>query len=152
MLPNMVKLVIWDLDDTFWRGTLAEDETVFAVEANLEIVRALSRRGIVNSICSKNDHGRAKAKLAEMGIWEHFVFPSIGFNPKGAAVAELIEAAALRADNVLFIDDNPSNLEEVKFYNPGIMTAAPEEILESLLDHASCAGKPDPELTRLKQY
>jgi len=152
MLPNKVKLVIWDLDDTFWRGTLAEGETVFPVEANLEIVRALSRRGIVNSICSKNDHGLAKATLLEMGIWEHFIFPSISFNPKGAAVAGLIEAAALRAENVLFIDDNPSNLEEVKFYNPGIMTAAPEEILESLLDHPSCAGKPDPELSRLKQY
>lgn len=152
MLENKVKLVIWDLDDTFWRGTLAEDESVAAIEANLGIVRALSERGIVNSICSKNDHERARARLVEMGIWEHFVFPSISFNPKGAAVAELIEAATLRAENVLFIDDNPSNLEEVKFYNPGIMTAAPEGILHELLGHPSCAGKPDPELTRLKQY
>ena len=42
MLENKVKLVIWDLDDTFWRGTLAEDESVAAIEANLGIVRALS--------------------------------------------------------------------------------------------------------------
>ena len=26
MLQNDVKLVIWDLDDTFWSGTLAEGE------------------------------------------------------------------------------------------------------------------------------
>src|SRR4051812_15760088 len=103
MLENKVKLVILELDGKFWRGTLAGDETVFAIESNLRTVRALSERGIVNSICSKNDPARAKAKLAELGIWDHFVFPSISFNPKGAAVAEMIEGAALRAENVLFI-------------------------------------------------
>ena len=64
----------------------------------------------------------------------------------------MIEGAALRAENVLFIDDNPSNLEEAKFFNPGIMVAHPRDVLDALLDHPNLEGKPDPELTRLKQY
>src|SRR6185437_437344 len=151
MIENKVKLVIWDLDDTFWHGTLTE-EGIAAIPRNRDIVIALSQRGIVNSICSKNDAEMAKARLVEQDIWDYFVFPSISFNPKGKAVAEMIEGAGLRVENVLFLDDNRMNLEEVKFFNPGIMTAHPEEVLENLLEHPHCAGKPDPELVRLKQY
>ncbi len=151
MIENKVKLVIWDLDETFWRGTLTEGG-IAHVESNIEMVRELSKRGIINSICSKNDYEQAREKLSECGIWDHFVFPSISFNPKGKAIAEMIEGAALRPQNVLFLDDNPSNLEEAKFFNPGIMTANPVDVLENLLGHPSLAGKPDPELTRLKQY
>jgi len=151
MIENKVKLVVWDLDDTFWRGTLTEGG-IAHIESNIETVRELSKRGIINSICSKNDYEQAKEKLSECGIWDYFVFPSISFNPKGKAIAEMIEGAALRPQNVLFLDDNPSNLEEAKFFNPGIMTADPADVLENLLDHPGLAGKPDPDLTRLKQY
>jgi FkbH-like protein len=151
MIPNKVKLIVWDLDETFWQGTLSE-EGIVAIDRNIEMVRELSKRGIVNSICSKNDFEQAKGKLVELEIWEHFVFPSIGFNPKGKAVAEMIEGAALRPENVLFLDDNRLNLEEVKFFNKGIMAAHPADVLDGLLEHAHLAGKPDPELTRLKQY
>ena len=151
MIENKVKLVVWDLDETFWRGTLTE-EGISPIARNVEYVVALSKRGIINSICSKNDYDQARAKLTELGVWEHFVFPRISFNPKGKAVAELIEEAALRPENVLFIDDNRSNLEEVKFFNPGIMTGHPDDLLDGLLDHPHLAGKPDPEMSRLKQY
>ena len=151
MLENKVKLVIWDLDDTFWTGTLTEGG-ITPIPGNAERVIELSKRGIINSICSKNDPEAAKAKLTELGVWDYFVFPAISFSPKGKAVADMIEGAALRPENVLFIDDNPSNLEEVRFFNPGIMTAHPETSLGLLLDHPHCAGKPDPELKRLNQY
>jgi FkbH-like protein len=151
MIANKVKLVVWDLDETFWHGTLSE-EGITPIPRNSEIVRELSTRGIINSISSKNEYQQTKAKLIELGIWDYFVFPSISFGPKGKAVAELIEAAALRAENVLFLDDNPMNLEEVKFFNPGIMTGHPKDALDGLLDHPHLKGKPDPELARLKQY
>jgi len=151
MIENKVKLVIWDLDETFWRGTLTEGG-IAHVESNVEMVRELSKRGIINSICSKNDYEQAKESLSECGIWDYFVFPRISFNPKGKAVAELIEEAALRPQNVLFIDDNRSNLEEVKFFNPGIMTGHPDELLDGLLAHPNLKGKPDPGMSRLKQY
>jgi FkbH-like protein len=151
MIENKVKLVIWDLDETFWRGTLSEGG-ITAIPENADRVIELAKRGIISSICSKNDYDQTRTKLVELGIWDHFVFPTISFNPKGKAIAEMIEGAALRAENVLFIDDNAMNLEEAKFFNPGIMTAHPDEVLEDLLDHPQLRGKPDPELTRLNQY
>jgi FkbH-like protein len=151
VVSNKVKLVIWDLDDTFWAGTL-EEGGITPVQANIDIVRELALRGIISSICSKNDYDRTRNKLEEIGIWDHFVFPAIRFAPKGKAIAEMIEAAALRPENVLFIDDNHINREEVKFFNPGIMTAHPSDVLHLLLGHPHLAGKADPDLTRLKQY
>jgi FkbH-like protein len=151
MIENKVKLVVWDLDETFWAGTLAEGG-ITPVERNLEIVRELARRGIVSAICSKNDYETAKAKLVELGIWDCFTFPRIAFAPKGQAIAELVETAGLRPENVLFLDDNFANLEEAKFFCPGIMTALASDALDGLLDHPHLAGSPDPELKRLKQY
>ncbi len=53
-LSAPVKLVVWDLDDTFWKGTLSEGP-VELDPVLVELVRTLNRRGIVNAICSKND-------------------------------------------------------------------------------------------------
>jgi FkbH-like protein len=151
MLPNDVRLVIWDLDDTLWFGTLAEGE-ISAVPENLSIVVTLAERGIISSICSKNDFAAAAEKLRELGVWDYFVFPKIEFGPKGENIATIIETAGLRAENVLFIDDNRLNLEEALQFSPGLMIADPQDILPSLLDLPQLAGKDDCTLTRLQQY
>jgi FkbH-like protein len=147
---DKIKLVIWDLDETFWSGTLSEEGIRYRPE-NHEAVIELSRRGIVNSICSKNDLASVRKVLVEQGIWEYFVFPKIDWNPKGEKIARMLEAMGLRAANALFIDDNPQNLEEAQFYNPGIQVASPA-MLPGLLDDAALRGKADADLSRLKQY
>jgi FkbH-like protein len=151
MLPNSVKLVIWDLDDTFWSGTLAEGE-ISPVPANQAAVITLAERGIMSSISSKNDFEAAATRLKQLGVWDYFIFPSIEFGPKGANIAAMIETAGLRAENVLFIDDNRLNLEEARQFAPGLMTADPAEILPTLLNLPQLEGKDDRALTRLKQY
>lgn len=114
------KLVIWDLDDTLWQGTLADGDEPVLNERRADVVRALNRHGIVSAICSKNDHATVQAKLAAFGLWNEFVFPRIAFVPKGAVVKRMIADMQLRPANVLFIDDNPHNLREVADAVPGI--------------------------------
>ena len=67
-----IKLVIWDLDDTFWKGTISEEE-VAVINENVESVKLLTDCGIINSICSKNDYDVAREKLTQLGVWEYFV-------------------------------------------------------------------------------
>lgn len=145
-----IKLVIWDLDETFWKGTLSEGE-VSIVEQNVEIVKELTRRGIINSISSKNDFEKAKSELVKAGVWDYFVFPSIDWAPKGQNVKSIIEDCQLRAPNVLFIDDNIGNRKEVEHYNPNI-NIADEGIISQLLGMEELKGKDDSGLSRLKQY
>jgi FkbH-like protein len=150
-LPEDVKLVIWDLDETFWSGTLTEGP-ITPIPANIEIVKTLAERGIISSICSKNNHDDALAALTDLGIADYFVFPQIEFAPKGEKIAAILETAGLRAENTLFIDDNIFNLEEARHISPGLMTADPRDILPTLLTLPQLEGKPDPVLTRLAQY
>tara|TARA_B110001450_G_C17660774_1_gene497105 strand:+ start:1453 stop:3234 length:1782 start_codon:yes stop_codon:yes gene_type:complete len=147
---DKIKLIIWDLDETFWKGTLSE-EGIIPNQNNIELIKSLSKRGIVNSIVSKNNFDNAKRALVDLGIWEYFVFPKIDWLPKGELVREIISQAHIRTENVLFLDDNHLNLEEVLFYNEGIHIKLPEFILE-IREHNAFAGKDDSKLSRLAQY
>ena len=147
---NPIKIVIWDLDDTLWQGTLSESG-VAVDSAVLETVRELSARGIINSIASKNDEAAARNELERLGIWEEFVFPEIAWAPKGPAIARLLDHCRLRAANALFLDDNRSNREEARYYNPGIEVRGPE-FIGNLLTDAALRGKPDPDRRRPAQY
>lgn len=146
-----VKLVIWDLDETFWRGTLSE-ESVQPIDDNIEIVKCLVDRGIMNSIVSKNDFNRAIDVLKKWEMDKYFVFPQISWNPKGEKVKNLLSIMKLRAENVVFVDDNISNLEEVKFYNPGIEAVIASEFTKSVLNESAFKGKDDKKHSRLAQY
>lgn len=149
-MTEAVRLVIWDLDETFWKGTLSEGPIAHLPETRT-IVTELARRGIVSSICSRNDFEPVRATLQAQGLWDYFIFPSINWDPKGPRIDALIEAVQLRAETVLFIDDNPSNLEEVRHFNPQVQVAG-VDLIPRLLDDPLFVGKSDPELSRLQQY
>jgi FkbH-like protein len=150
-LTDSVKLVIWDLDETLWTGTLSEGPvTMRDHESN--VVRQLNRRGIMNSICSKNDFEAVRAQLrSEDNLWDEFVFPKISWAPKGPQIAQIVEDMQLRPKQVLFIDDNPTNIQEAIYSVPGIQTSGPH-IIADLLSLPQLAGGNDPQLKRLGQY
>jgi FkbH-like protein len=147
---NSIKLVIWDLDETFWQGTLSEGG-IQVISENIEIIKSLTDRGIMNSIASKNDFQTVQDQLVSLGIWEYFCFPKISWLPKGNLIKEIVENFQLRPENVLFIDDNKHNLREAVFYNDKLNVKDPSFISE-ILNHSSFKGKNDFEHTRLKQY
>lgn len=150
LLAEPIRLVIWDLDDTFWKGTLSEAPVEFIHEHRV-ILRELARRGILNSICTRNDPQRVRTALHDEGLWDYFVFPSIGWDSKGPRIRTLIERSQLRPASVLLIDDNPSNLQEALHFTPQLAVAGPQ-IIAGMLEHPAFAGSPDPELTRLLHY
>ncbi|PZW50335.1 FkbH-like protein [Humitalea rosea] len=102
------------------------------------------QRGIVNSVVSKNDPLVARAKLTELGLMEFLVAPRIAFKPKGEMVKAQIEALQLREQNVLFVDDNPMNLNEVKFYCPKIKVLdARDESTDDFIENLISKSKED---------
>ena len=147
------KLIIWDLDDTFWSGNLSEGDVVLKPEA-IALIRELTTKGIMNSICSKNNFEDVKNKFIDLGlkdVWDLFVFVSIDWTPKGERIQNLIKSMNLRNENVIFIDDNVSNINEAKFYSPNIMSATPE-FINKIAEELYLVNDYDFEHTRLKQY
>ncbi|MCC8161425.1 MAG: hypothetical protein LIO53_09015 [Oscillospiraceae bacterium] len=147
---SKIKLIIWDLDETFWSGTISEQK-VAPVPRACDLVLISSEKGIVNSICSKNDEQPCIDKLKEWDMDKYFVFASINWQPKGRRVKDIISNMNLRPANTLFIDDNRLNLEEAKFYSPEIMTALPDEI-DLIYEEISRLDKHDENLSRLESY
>lgn len=149
-LPEKLKMVIWDLDDTFWSGTLSEGKIEIQDETK-QVLKHLLDVGIVSSICSKNNFKEVQEELEAHNLWECFVFPSISFESKGERLSWIIESMQLRPENVLFIDDNVNNLQEAASMLPDIGVALPtSELFTWLLKEE--LGKPDPEHTRLFHY
>jgi FkbH-like protein len=151
MESEQVRLVIWDLDETLWRGTLSEGGISEYIAQNHEMVVELARRVILSSICSKNDYDAVEQELTKRGLWDYFVFPSIDWTPKGSRIRHIVDAAQLRPSTCLFIDDNPNNLAEAKAAVPDLQTAS-ERLIPFILDDFRFKGKRDPGLTRLSQY
>jgi len=120
-----IKCVIWDLDETLWKGSVAENEEIIPILKNVNYVKLLDEVGIINSICSKNEASKARKELEKLKIWNYFVFPFIDFIPKGQSVLNIIKNLQLRTENILFVDDNYGNLKEVEYYCPGINTINP---------------------------
>lgn len=145
-----VKLIIWDLDETLWKGVLS-DGTVQIIPENLKLINDLVDIGVVCSICSKNDFSNTKKFLQKQRVWDNFVFVSINWSPKGERVKQIIEEMQLRQPNVLFIDDNNLNLNEVKTICPEIMTAEPS-IIDDLIEFVKTKQKKDLNHDRLNQY
>ena len=145
-----IKLVIWDLDETFWKGTISEG-TVEVPAEHCSLLEQLTDIGIVNSICSKNDLEPVMEYLKAQNLAQYFVFPSVNWNPKGARVKQLISDMQLRPANVLFLDDNPSNLGEAVHFCPEIMTGGPE-LIGQLAADAQAAPQKDLDHKRLNQY
>jgi len=132
---DKIKLIIWDLDETFWKGILSEGP-ICPIQENIDLIKSLTDHGIVNSICSKNDWQPTIDKLKELEVDDYFVFKSIDWTPKGPRISKLIKDMGLRPVNCLFIDDNIVNLNEAKFYEKDLMIAEPSIIpeLKAFLD------------------
>lgn len=145
-----VKLIVWDLDETLWSGTLSEGGSSLPIQ-NEKLLRDLTDCGIINSICSKNEFEPTKKFLQKLGIWDLFVFPSINWESKGPQLKDKIDKMALRPVNVLFLDDNPSNLGEAKHFLPDLQIGGPEVIPE-LISQVSKLEKKDLKHKRLNQY
>ncbi|MGZ3272342.1 MAG: HAD-IIIC family phosphatase [Caulobacteraceae bacterium] len=130
------KCLVWDLDNTLWTGVLVEDgiEGVALNEQAVAVIRELDRRGIINSIASKNDTDLAFRALERFGLRDLFVFPKISWGPKSEAIRDIVAEMDVGADTFAFIDDQPFERGEVAELLPEVSVFSDDEIA-SLLDH-----------------
>ncbi len=115
-------MLAWDLDKTLWNGTLLEDgnDKLSLKPGIIPVIQELDRRGIVNSIVSKNDPENVLPILKRCGIEEYFVFPKINWQPKSQSVLELITAFNVGADTVAVIDDSEFERSEIQSRCPQV--------------------------------
>ncbi len=114
---DSVKLVVVDLDDTLWRGVIADadevtDETTEGWPLGiLEALCILKKRGILLAIVSKNDEARIEALWNPIFrgtlLLEDFAVRKINWKPKVENLEEVLREVNLLPRNVVYVDDNP---------------------------------------------
>jgi FkbH-like protein len=119
---HQIKCLVWDLDNTLWKGTLIEDKQVFLDPIAVELIKTLDERGILQSIASKNDADLAMKKLAEFGLEEYFLYPQIHWDPKSGSIQTIAKEINIGIDTIAFIDDQAFEREEVNFHHPEVLT------------------------------
>jgi FkbH-like protein len=124
------KCVVWDLDDTVWRGTLGEQGVggVVLNAAAADAIRMLDARGILNFVASKNDKSLAEAALKQFGLNEYILYPQIGWGPKSDAVRRIAESVDIGLDAFVFVDDEPFERGEVSAAHPNVTVMTPADI------------------------
>ncbi|MFI9384869.1 HAD-IIIC family phosphatase [Kutzneria sp. NPDC052558] len=132
-MSKVVKCVVWDLDNTLWRGTLLEDGDVELAEGVKEVLAELDGRGILHAVASKNDHDLAWARLEKLGVAEYFLTPRIGWGAKSVSVREIAEELNFALDTVAFVDDQAAERAEVAYALPEVRCYRAEDAL-SLMD------------------
>jgi len=127
------KGLITDLDDTLWKGIVGEvgpDGVAWDLDGHAQIhglyqqlLHSLPKAGTLLAVASKNDP-KIVAEIFEkrsMVLPADAVFPiEAGWGPKSESVNRILKAWNVGADAVVFVDDSPMELAEVKAAHPQI--------------------------------
>ena len=117
-----IKVVAWDLDNTIWDGVLVEDgaDKLKLKPGIIDIIEQLDKRGILNTVVSKNNESDALAQLKTVGLDKYILHPQIGWGQKGQYLKTLVNQFNVGEDTFAFIDDSPFERDEALNLNPTI--------------------------------
>lgn len=132
---DFVKCLVWDLDNTLWDGILVETEDISSLKLRENVkntIIELDKRGILNSISSKNYSKQALEHLDRLGMKEYFISPQIHWEPKSESVKIIAKEINIGLDSLAFIDDSEFEREEVRRNNPEVRVFHENQITEIL--------------------
>ncbi len=128
---SKVKCVVWDLDNTLWNGILIETnnpETLQLRDGVFATIKELDRRGILQSVASKNDFKQAWDNLQKLGVSEYFLYPQIHWGAKSGSIKQIAECLNIGVDTFALIDDSIFEREQVHSILPQVRVYRETEV------------------------
>lgn len=130
------KCIVLDLDNTLWGGIVGEDgfegialgpkapgNAFFEFQKYL---LSLNQRGILLAINSRNNPEDAMKVIREHPSMvlkeEHFAAIRINWLNKAANLSSIVEELNIGADSVVFLDDDPVNIELARQQTPEVLS------------------------------
>lgn len=128
---TMYKAIILDLDDTLWKGTLAEDG-IDAIKQNLHshdthsfvmfmrFIRTMAKElGLYVAVCSRNEIEKVQSALDKLNEKEFPLKNEIdyivaNYNDKSENIIAIAQQLSILTNACVFIDDNPLIRDEVR--------------------------------------
>jgi FkbH-like protein len=154
------KVIVCDLDNTLWGGVVGDDgpnniklgppdPVGECFQAFQKTLKALRSRGVLLTICSKNDEEFALSVIEKHPAMtlrkSDFVAWRINWRDKAGNLAALAEELNLGLDSFVFLDDSPQERDRVRQVLPQVYTpdlpASPSD-LAPFLSSLSCFETP----------
>jgi FkbH-like protein len=125
------KVLILDLDNTLWAGTLDEDSEVtcdtsgpgYPFYVLQQFVKKLSSQGVLLGLCSRNLHDDVAARFDTMEMplrLADFSATRINLDSKITNIVEICNELNVLPEAVVFVDDNHAQLAEVRAQLPDV--------------------------------
>lgn len=121
-----IKSIIFDLDDTLYNGVIGEDgiKKIYLDKNQKKaskIISAFHKEGTLLSICSKNNQKDVEVIFRKNLLNKKIFFPvKANWNLKSKNIHEIQKILKVSYKNILFIDNNISEIIEVKKNFPDI--------------------------------
>lgn len=144
------KVIVCDLDNTLWAGAIGEGAVVQHLDRQA-VLRQLRERGVLLTVCSKNDPGKVRWEESTLGP-DDFVDMQINWDRKSNNIKRIAQNLNLKAKDFVFLDDRADERELVKNAVVEIEVMDPgDEATWRRLDHWSriLPAEPGEDRTRL---
>lgn len=148
------KAVVVDADNTLWGGIVGEDGVAgiaigdtfpgSAFRHFQSVLRSLRHDGVLIGVASKNEPDAVAEVFAErpemvlgsddVAAWR------VGWGPKSESVREIAAEFNIGLDAVVFVDDSPFEIEEVRAKLPEVQCLLVPEDVEELPDLLAATG------------
>ncbi len=116
---RILKLVIWDLDETILDGILEEgDDTVNATAD--KVMPQLSDQGILQALATQNPANIIPPAIEKFGWQDTFVQVEADLGPKIRKVRRIIDTLSVNPLDTAFIDNDPFERDSIAAQVPGI--------------------------------
>jgi FkbH-like protein len=141
-----MKAVIFDCDNTLWKGILGEDGSdniemspktkEGAIFAEIQsISRTLSAQGILIGLCTKNNHEDVDEIIRshpDMQLRdEHIAIKKVNWSDKVANLKEIAEELNIGLDSIVFVDDSPFETNLIREHLPEVVVLqVPEQLCD----------------------
>lgn len=133
----LYKAIVFDLDDTLWKGTLAEDGIEKVIEnmqscagtpfvSFMNFIKVTAKElGIFIAICSRNNSEAVKLALEQIN---ENIFPlknqidciAANNNDKSENIKKIAKRLSILPEAIIFVDDNQLIRDEVKSKLPNV--------------------------------
>ena len=118
---RILKLVIWDLDETITTGVLEEgDHEIDPVATHL--MGRLRERGTLQALATHNQLVEVQAAIEKFGWSGLFVQTEADLGPKVKMVRRILDGLSLSPLDAAFVDADTFERDSIAFQVPGIST------------------------------
>lgn len=139
-MSELIKCLVWDLDNTVWSGVLAEGDECRIRPGLRRVLKEADSRGILLSIASANEEAQALTHLRKLGIGDLFICPQIRWGDKVESLLGISEELGVALNAIGFVDDEPYQREKVGALLPEVRTYD-SRFAQALLDRPEfCPG------------